>query len=157
MNNIFSLYFIFLLLPYAPIDSKEDQQAVLQSVFNIEEFQNYLAYSPRFVSTNSKQEVLMVGFPELESRDMELTVREKSIKIISENVINELELNFFIKIDEFDINRSSAKVLLSYQNARMYFEKEQKILLDAQLEKTSEGEWIVKNYNLYEVSTNTSD
>ena len=35
--------------------------------------------------------------------------------------------------------------------------KSKKILLDANLEKTDDGEWVIKKYKLYEVSTNISD
>ncbi|WMN10802.1 hypothetical protein QYS49_36020 [Marivirga salinae] len=157
MKYLLSLLLILLVFPSAKMVKQNQQQEVLQSIFDIEEFQKYLTYSPRFVGTNNKQEVLMKAFPELESRDIQLSVRDKSIRIITENDLIELEHNFFIKVDEFKLKKSKAKVLLSYQNARMYYEKEQKIFLDAQLEKTKENEWVVKNYKLNEVSINTSD
>ncbi|MGM0580826.1 MAG: hypothetical protein ACQETL_09115 [Bacteroidota bacterium] len=157
MNYLLSLFLLFLFIPTSNMVAQNTQQEVLQSVFDIEEFQKYLAYSPRFVGTNTRQEVLMMGFPELENQEIQLKVRDKAIRIISEKDVNELEHNFFIKIDEFDIKKSNAKVLLSYQNSRMYYEKEQKILLDAQLAKNEDEEWIVDNYKLYEVSINTSD
>lgn len=157
MNYYLSLFLIVLVFPASKMEKQNQQQEVLQSIFDIEEFQKYLAYSPRFVGTNTRQEVLMMGFPELENKGIELKVRDKYIRIIAERDLEDLKHNFFIKIDEFKLNKSTAEVLLSYQNSRMYYEKEQKILLDAQLEKSDDNEWIVKNYKLYEVSINTSD
>ncbi|RUA30713.1 MAG: hypothetical protein DSY77_13765 [Bacteroidetes bacterium] len=157
MNYVLSLFFILLTLPASKKEEQSEQQKVLQSVFDIEEFQKYLSYSPRFVGTNTRQEVLMMEFPELEKNEIQLRVRNKSIRIIDERALNEIEHNFFIRIDEFKLRKSTAKVLLSYQNSRMYYEKEQKILLDAQLKKNEDNEWAVSNYKLYEVSINTSD
>lgn len=157
MNYILSLFFLLLVIPSTRIEEQDQQQKVLQSVFDIEEFQKYLSYSPRFVGTNTRQEILMMSFPELENKDIQLKIRNKSIRIISERDLKELEHNFFIKIDEFKLKKSKAKILLSYQNSRMYYEKEQKILLDAQLEKNEDDEWVVDNYKLYEVSISTSD
>jgi hypothetical protein len=157
MNYLLSLFLILILLPSTKIEDQDQQQEVLQTVFNIEEFQKYLTYSPRFVSTNAKQEIVMMGFSELENPEIQLYVQSKSIRIIAEQDLKELDHNFFIKIDEFDLKKSKAKVLLSYQNSRMYYEKEQKILLDAHLIKNEDDVWIVENYKLYEVSINTSD
>jgi hypothetical protein len=157
MNYIISLFLVSLIFTSSNSENQNQEERILQTVFDIEEFQNYLAYSPRFVGTNTKQEVLMMGFPEIENQNVNLNIRNKSIRVISEQEINELEHNFFIRIDEFDLKRSKAKVLLSYQNSRMYYEKKQKVLLDAQLEKTSDDEWIISNYKLYEVTINTSD
>ncbi len=157
MNYYLSLLSIIFIFSTSEIEKENQQQAVLQSVFNIEEFQKYLAYSPRFVGTNTKQEVLMMGLPELEDTGIQLKVRDKSIRIIAERNLKELDHNFFIKIDEFKVKKSTAKVLLSYQNSRMYYEKKQKILLDTQLKKNEDDEWVVENYKLYEVSINTSD
>jgi len=96
------------------------------------------------------------SFPELDN-NIQLSVRDKAIRFIAEQDLKELDHNFFIIIDEFKLKKSSAAVLLSYQNSRMYYEKKQKILLDANLEKTDDGEWVIKKYKLYEVSTNISD
>jgi len=155
MNSIISLFLVIPFFTFTESKDQNHQQKVLQSIFEIEEFQKHLSYLPRFVGTNTRQEVLMLGFPELENPDIQLYVRNKSIRIISEKQLKELEHNFCIRIDEFDIKNSKANVLLSYQNARMYYEKKQKIMLDAQLEKTKNDEWKVKNYKLDEV--NTSD
>ena len=99
----------------------------------------------------------MMNFPELENKNILLSVGDKTIRIIDENDLKDLEHNFFIKIDEFKLKKSKAKVLISYLNSRMYYEKKQKILLDANLAKNSDGEWLIENYKLYEVSVNTSD
>lgn len=157
MNYFLSLLLIILVFPTSKMEKQNQQQEVLQSILDIEEFQKYLSYSPRFVGTNTRQEVMMMDFPELENKEIQLTVRDKSIRIIEEKDLKELEHNFFIKIDEFKLKKSTANILLSYQNSRMYYEKEQKILLDAQLEKNEENEWVVNDYKLYEVSINTSD
>jgi len=157
MNYVLSLIFLLSVIPTSEFETQNNQQEVLQSIFDIEEFQKYLSYSPRFVGTNTRQEVLMLGFPAIKDKELELTVRDKSIRIITEEQENELEHNFFIKIDEFELKKSTAKVLLSYQNSRLYYDKKQKILLDVQLEKEHSDEWQVTNYKLYEVSLNTSD
>ncbi|ADR20086.1 hypothetical protein MATR_23040 [Marivirga tractuosa] len=157
MNYALSLFFILLTPFTSKISQQNEQQEILQSVFDIEEFQKHLSYSPRFVSTNSRQEVLMIGFPALENKDITLQVHDKSVRIISERDLDDLEHKFIIRIDEFMLTKSTAKVLLSYQNSRMYYEKEQKILLDAQLEKNADDEWFIENYKLQEVSINTSD
>jgi hypothetical protein len=99
----------------------------------------------------------MMNFPELENKNILLSVGDKTIRIIDENDLKDLEHNFFIKIDEFKLKKSKAKVLISYLNSRMYYEKKQKILLDAQLAKTEENGWVIENYKLFEVSISTSD
>jgi hypothetical protein len=157
MNYLASLLIFFIVIVPSKINNGNQQRAVLESVFDIEEFQKHLAYSPRFVGTNNRLEVLMVGLPDLENNEIEFKVQNKYIRITSEQEINELEHNFYIRIDEFDLKKSKAKVTLSYQNSRMYYEKEQKILLDAQLQKNGNNEWIVENYKLDEISINTSD
>ncbi|SMG08676.1 hypothetical protein SAMN05661096_00150 [Marivirga sericea] len=157
MNYLASLLIFCTLIFPSKINNGNQQRAVMQSVFDIEEFQKHLAYSPRFVGTNNRLEVLMVGLPDLENDEVQFEVRNKSIRITSEKEIEELEHHFYIRIDEFDLKKSKARVMLSYQNSRMYYEKEQKILLNAQLLKNSNNEWIVENYNLDEVSINTSD
>lgn len=148
---------ILLVFPYSQIENQNQQQEVLQTVFDIEEFQKYMTYSPRFVGTNNRQEILMIEFSEIENKEIQLKVQNKLIRIISKRDSEELDHNFFITIDEFKLMKSTAEVLLSYQSSRMYYEKEKKILLDAHLEKTVKNEWIVKNYKLNEVSINTSD
>lgn len=157
MNYLISLYFIIFFNPFAETTIESQQQTVLQTVFNIEEFQKYIATAPRFLGTNVEHNVMMMAFPELESDEIELTVREHHVKIISERKINEFDNNSFIKIYEFSLKKSTATVLLSYQSSKMYYEKEQKVLLNAHLEKSETNEWIVKDYKLYEVSINTSD
>lgn len=157
MKNIFSVIFILLVLPSSKLEYQNEQQEVLQSIFNIEEFQKYLTYSPRFVGTNTRQEILMMNFPELKDKNIQLGVRDKNIRIIAERDLDELEHNFFITIDEFEIKKTKAKVLASYLNSRLFYENEEKILLDAQLTKNEENEWVVTNYTLYEVNINTSD
>ncbi len=156
MNYLLSLFFMLSVINTTDNNGQSKQEEVLQTVFNIEEFQEYLAYSPRFISTNSKQEVLMMKFPELGNQTLELNIRDKSVRIISEKEVSELKRNFFIKIDEFVVDKSKAKVVLSYQNARLFYEKGQKILLDSQLEKNENEEWEVLNYELYQVDINTS-
>jgi hypothetical protein len=157
MNYLASLLIFFTVI-YAPTTNNGSQQrAVLQSIFDIEEFQKHLAYSPRFIGTNNRLEVLMVGVPELENNEVGFKVQNKFIRITSEQEINDLEHQFYIRIDEFDLQKSKANVLLTYQNSRMYYEKEQKILLNAQMQKNANDEWIVKNYKLDEVSINTYD
>jgi len=63
MNHFLSLFLIILVFPASRFEEPNEQQAVLQSIFDIEEFQKYLTYSPRFVGTNTKQEILMMSFP----------------------------------------------------------------------------------------------
>jgi len=157
MNYVLSLFLWLSVIPNSKLETQNNQQEVLQSIFEIEEFQKYLSYSPRFVGTNTRQEVLMIEFAEIEDKELQLNVRDKSIRIISKDQETELEHKFYIKIDEFELKRSTAKVLLSYQNSRLYYDKKQKILLDVQLEKVDSDEWLVTNYKLYEVSLNTSD
>jgi GTPase involved in cell partitioning and DNA repair len=157
MNYLISLFFILSVINTADKNGQSKQEEVLQTVFNIEEFQDYLAYSPRFISTNSKQEVLMMKFAELGNQTLELNIRDKSVRIITEKEVNELKHNFFIKIDEFVVEKSTAKVVLSYQNARLFYERGQKILLDSQLDKNKNEEWEVSKYKLYKVDINTSD
>jgi len=157
MNYFLSLFLITLAFSFSILEKKNQQQEVLQRIFEIEEFQRYLSYSPRFVATTTKQEVLMMNFPELENKNILLSVGDKTIRIIDENDLKDLEHNFFIKIDEFKLKKSKAKVLISYLNSRMYYEKKQKILLDAQLAKTEENGWVIENYKLFEVSISTSD
>ncbi|WP_375581218.1 hypothetical protein ABWH96_09515 [Marivirga tractuosa] len=157
MNYLLSLFFILTIAPTVKVNNESEQKEVLQSIFDIEEFQNYLTYSPRFVGTNTRLEVLMIEFPELIKNDIDLKVRNKSIRIISEQQIKELEHNFFIRINAFDLKKSKAKVTLSYQNSRMYYESEQKLMLEAKLEKNKMDKWVVENYELKEVKINTSD
>ncbi|WKV11964.1 hypothetical protein [Marivirga harenae] len=156
MNYLAILFFVLSVGVTTDNIGQSKQEEVLQSVFNIEEFQEYLAYSPRFVSTNAKQEVLMMKFPELENQTLELNIRNKSVRIVSEKELSELKHKFFIKIDEFVVDGSNAKVVLSYQNARLYYEKGQKILLESQLEKTKNDQWQVSKYKLNTVEISTS-
>ncbi|WP_296621589.1 hypothetical protein [Marivirga sp.] len=157
MNYLISLYFIFLVTPFIEIEPEDQQQSVLQTVFNIEEFQKYIATEPRFLGSNIDHNILMMGFSELKNNEIDLKIRDHKVKIISERKVNEFDNNSFIKIAEFDMKKSTAKVLLSYQNSKLFYEKKQKILLDVQLEKSWKNEWVVKEYKLYEVSINTSD
>lgn len=157
MNYFLSLCFISLML-ISPKEVDQNQQTeVLKSVFDIKEFQNYLATPPRFVGTSIKQEILILTFPELKNQELELTIRERSVRFVSEKEVSKLKHNFFITIDEFEIKNSEAHVLLSYQNAKMYYEKRQKLLLDVQLDKSKNDDWSVKTYNIKEVSVSTSD
>lgn len=155
MNYLVSLYFLLLVVSTDNINQTKPEK-VLQTVFNIEEFQDYLAYSPRFISTNMKQEVLMTNIPELGSNSLELNIRNKSVRIISEEEVSDLKHNFYIKITEFDIQDSKAKVILSYQNARLLYENKQKIQLDVELEQNDKTEWNVANYKLSKIGISTS-
>lgn len=154
MNYFLSLFFINVLFLSTTVS---DKSQVLQSILNIEEFQNYLNTSPRFVGTSNNQEVYLVSHVELDNKnDLHLKIRDRSVRILSELEVNELDHNFYIRIDEFEIEKSRANVLISYQNAKLLYEKNKVISLYAQLNKTESNEWIVDSYTLKEVSSNTS-
>ena len=148
---------LFFTTSSSEIIDKNQQKEVLQSIFNIQEFQKYVAYSPRFVGSHHKSEVLMVGLNSAEDKNFELRFRDKAIRVISQEEESQLAHNFFIRIKEFDLKKSKAKVSLSYLSSRLYYEKEQKIVLSAQLNKGKDNQWVVTDYNLTEVSINISD
>lgn len=152
-------YLLFVILLSTPLEKTTaiQQQEVLQTVLNIVEFQEYLSYVPRYIGSNTKQEVLMLKFEELESPDIQLNIREKTIRIITDEEANQLEHKIFIKVNQFDMQGSTAKVNMSYQSARMYFETNQEILLNVQLKRTETEDWIVENYELNQTNISTSD
>jgi hypothetical protein len=156
--NYFLGLSLLTLLYLSPVNEKQNHQAeVLQIIFDIEEFQKYLTQSPRYVSTNTKQEILMLDFPELENQNIQLSAGRKSVRVISQKDMKDLKHNFIIQIDEFDLKKSKAKILLSYLNPRIYYEKNQKVLLNAELEKNNNNKWIVVDYKLEETNLNTFD
>ena len=157
MYHFAVILMLFFTNSSSDINDKNQQKDVLQSVFDIQEFQKYVAYSPRFVSSHHKPEVLMVGLNSAEYMNFELRFRDKAIRVISQEEESQLAHNFFIRIKEFDLKKSKAKVSLSYLSSRLYYEKEQKIVLSAQLNKGKDNQWVVTDYNLTEVSINISD
>ncbi|WNB18788.1 hypothetical protein [Marivirga arenosa] len=135
----------------------KNQKLVLQAALNIEEFQEHFNNSPRYVRSNDRKEVFMLDFPELLNDEIELTIRDKTIKFISENEIDEPARKYFIEVDEFRLNNKKASIQLSYQNAKMYHETKEKLILEVKLNLKNSEDWVIQKYELEKVSTNTSD
>jgi hypothetical protein len=147
MQAIFISIVLFFL---TPIREESDVQLALQQVLNIEEFNQYISKSPRFVSSHEHQ-ILLLAHDKI-NKEATFVINQIPIKIVESptTIIN--EKLFFIHVIALEINQKTAKISLDYQNARLLLEENKKITLDANLKKTK-GEWKIIDYEVSEIST----
>ncbi|PTB97405.1 hypothetical protein C9994_02850, partial [Marivirga lumbricoides] len=85
------------------------------------------------------------------SKDYKLEINQIPVEIIDSASAFLNDKIFLIQIDEFEISDKKAALVLSYKNARLYFEEKKKIVLTADLKKT-DNEWKVSKYKVKEVN-----
>ncbi len=137
------------LLMTTNYSDSSDSQVILQEVLNIEEFKEYISKSPRFISSQRNQ-ILMLHHEKID-KTASFNINQTPIKIIDSKTMEINEKIFFIEIEEFEIKKRKAKLSLNYQNARLYFEENKKIKLTAELKKV-ENEWTLEAHELTEIS-----
>lgn len=126
-----------------------DDQKVLQQVLNIQEFKQYISKTPRFMGSQNHH-ILLVAHSKI-NKDTKLEINQIPVEIIDSASAILNDKIFLIQIDEFEIGNRKATLVLSYKNARLYFEKKKKIILTADLKKTG-GEWKISQYKVNEVN-----
>lgn len=144
-----TLFVTILLFFVAPLKEESDSQLALQQVLNIEEFKQYISKSPRFVSSQESQ-ILLLAHDKI-SKEASFVINQIPIKIVDSLTAINNEMQYYIHVKQFVIDEKKAQISLNYQNARLLFEENKKINLEANLKKTS-GEWKIINYEVSEIS-----
>ncbi len=144
-----SLFFSIALFLLTPGTEDIDNHLALQEVLDIEEFKQYIK-SPRFVSSQDHQILLLSH--EMINKEAKFAINQIPIKIVDSTTAINNEKLFYIQLKEFKIDQKNAQISLNYQNARLLFEENKKINLEANLKKSG-NEWKIVNYKVNEVST----
>lgn len=144
-----SLFFLIALFLLTPSTEDIDNHLALQEVLDIEEFKQYIK-SPRFVSSQDHQILLLSH--EMINKEAKFAINQIPIKIVDSTTVINNEKLFYIHLKEFKIDQKNAQISLNYQNARLLFEENKKINLEANLKKSG-NDWKIVNYKVNEVST----
>ncbi|GAA5022698.1 hypothetical protein GCM10011506_00420 [Marivirga lumbricoides] len=143
------LFLITSFLFSLSFNETADNQKVLQQVLNIKEFKQYISKTPRYMGSQNHH-ILLVAHNKI-SKDYKLEINQIPVEIIDSASAFLNDKIFLIQIDEFEISDKKAALVLSYKNARLYFEEKKKIVLTADLKKT-DNEWKVSKYKVKEVN-----